>query len=172
MANANDVTPTDNYTQVKPNGSNVQLTLQKDKDAFGDPIKAGTNYQLFVLTVTKAGSGYENALSAASNQFTLPASPEEVTVPKVSQASVQANGSEISVSFTAPQGDEYIASYVIFAVPSGGSIDLASAKASVDKGTKVLKAGPLTNIKLTQDFAGQAINSQSAYSIYILSVPI
>ena len=171
VADANDVTLTDNYTQVKPNGSNVQITLQKDKDAFGDPIKAGTNYQLFVLTVTKAGSGYENALSAASNQFTLPANSEEVTVPKVSQASVQADGSEISVSFTAPQGDEYIASYVIFAVPSGGSIDLASAKASVDKGTKVLKAGPFTNIKLTQDFAGQAINSQSAYSIYILSVP-
>ncbi|GIP09385.1 MAG: copper amine oxidase N-terminal domain-containing protein [Paenibacillus macerans] len=171
VADANDVTLTDNYTQVKPNGSNVQLTLQKDKDASGDPIKAGTNYRLFVLTVTKAGSGYENALSAASNQFTLPANSEEVTVPKVSQASVQADGSEISVSFTAPQGDEYIASYVIFAVPSGGSIDLASAKASMDKGTKVLKAGPFTNIKLTQDFAGQAINSQSAYSIYFLSVP-
>ncbi|MCM3701722.1 copper amine oxidase N-terminal domain-containing protein [Paenibacillus macerans] len=170
VANANDVTLADNYTQVKPNGSNVQLTLQKDKDAFGDPIKAGTNYQLFVLTVTKAGSGYENALSTASNQFTLPASPEEVTVPKVTQASVQSDASGISVSFTAPDA-EYIASYVIFAVPSGGSIDVQEAQKSPEKGVAVPKAGPLANIKLTKDFAGQAINSQSAYGIYILSVP-
>ncbi|WP_246061491.1 copper amine oxidase N-terminal domain-containing protein [Paenibacillus oralis] len=171
LASANNVTLADNYTQVKPNGSNVSLKLQKTKDAFGNAINTGTNYQLFVLTVTKAGSGYENALSAASNPFKLTTSLEDVTVPRVSQASVQSDATGISVSFTAPQNAEKIASYVILAVPSGGSIDLASAEASKDKGIAVPKAGPLTNIKLAQDFTGQAINTQSAYSIYILSVP-
>ncbi|MGG6309473.1 stalk domain-containing protein [Paenibacillus macerans] len=167
---------TDRYTSVAPNGNNVTKTLDKPNDVFGNAINKDTSYQFFVLTVARSGV---NALSVASNAVKPIVNPDNVTVAKVTQVTPTADVNGITVAFNPPTdpqiGNSYIASYMIFIMPEGYTLNRDAAIASMDKGITVAAGsqGPLTGIA-TKDFNGNSIGNattSTSYTVYVLSVP-
>jgi len=166
---ASNVTVLGNYTSLAPNGRNVSgYPVQGANDVYGTPINASTTYQVFVLSVARSDSWQANALSAASNQIKLNA-PAPVPVPQVANAlSVVRAANDVAVSFTEPGNAANIAYYVVFAVPSGASLNASTAMTS--SGARVEKGSP--QAVLNHDIYGAALDTtRNAYDIYVLSVP-
>ncbi|MEF2966418.1 copper amine oxidase N-terminal domain-containing protein [Paenibacillus sp. M1] len=174
LEDANSVTVSGNYTSVTPNGGNVSgYPVHGPNDAFGDPIDTETTYRVFVLSVAKTGSGEANKLSAASsNQVKVnPAAPaaEPATITAVTALS----NSEIQVSFTEPGNTSNVASYMIVATEAGTPVDYnAVLKAGYSVQVQKGNTGETLQGTVTRDLANETIDtSDSAYDVYILSVP-
>ncbi|WP_442852584.1 stalk domain-containing protein [Paenibacillus sp. oral taxon 786] len=166
---ANTVTLEDNYTAVKPNGRNIQVSLGKPNTAYGVPLDANTTYQVFVLTVAKSGSGMTNLLSGPSGQVKLKVDPSTVPVPAATDVSARVNGSGIEVVFSKPSNDQSISRYLVIAVPTSGAPAIVASESY--QGATVSKSGPYSVI-LDKDYEGKTLDFENnSYSVYVISVP-
>ncbi|WP_339301161.1 copper amine oxidase N-terminal domain-containing protein [Paenibacillus sp. FSL K6-2441] len=166
---ANTVTLEDNYTAVKPNGRNIQVSLGKPNTAYGVPLDANTTYQVFVLTVAKSGSGMTNLLSGPSGQVKLKVDPSTVPVSAATDVSAVVNGSGIEVVFSKPSNDQSISRYLVIAVPTSGASGIVASESY--QGAAISKSGPYSAV-LDKDYQGNLLDLENnTYNVYVITVP-
>ncbi|OXS58796.1 hypothetical protein B1A99_12550 [Cohnella sp. CIP 111063] len=153
------------YATFAPNGSNPTLNLGGvATDTSGAPIANGVSYQVYVLSVAKAGS---SSLSAPSAAISL-TSPVQVAQ---SVGAVQAGADKLVVTWTPPASQTGISQYLVFLLHPAGTLDAATAynlraqaSATVAPGTNTVE------LSLGSTVIGGTLTANTAYQIYVLSV--
>lgn len=175
--NLSSANSTTHYTSVSKNNANIKQALSSNtKDAFGEIIREGVEYKVFVLSVSSGGNNSNNALSAASQSFKLEKNTAALAVTGVSAKDVgdAGNGTDLEVSFNKVADETRISEYRIMVVKDGESFDLTKSNSvPATNYTKVSKDGKNQKVKLSaqaKDVNGNIIVPDQPYVVYILSV--
>ncbi len=173
LAAANGVAAA-NYTRVAKTGAPVtQALTAATRDNNGNAIVRNVAYRVYVLTVADGLIRSANALSAASNDFTL----TEKSVAAVTSLSADpaSGNSAIRVSFAPPANTTGISAYAIMLVPSGnaGSFTLANANRVTSPNYQTVTGSVYSEWSFTTmntDASGNAIRANVAYRAFVLSI--
>lgn len=165
------------YTSVSKTNGNLKVTLSSTaKDAFGEIIREGVEYKVFVLSISSGGSSNNNALSAASQPLKLGKNTATLAVTGVTAKDVgdAGNGTDLEVSFNKLANETGISEYRIMVVRAGESFDLTKANlVPAANYTKVPKNGLNQKVRLStiaKDVSGSSIIPGQPYVVYVLSV--
>ncbi len=178
LAAANKVSSS-NYTSVSKTGSNLTKTLSsKAKDVYGELIREGVNYRIFILSVSNGGNSENNAISTASSVISLATNAGTQAATNVTAYDVgnAGNGSDLEVRFTKVANETSISEYRIMVVKAGqaNSFDLTAAIAVSSKNyTRVSKTGSNIIHRLsttTRDVHGELIKPDQPYKVFVLSI--
>lgn len=118
LAHANSISSA-NYTAVPKTGTNLSTVLRStSRDAYGDLIREGVDYRVFVLTVSGTSNNDNNMLSAPTAVFKLAVNatttaPTNVTGSDVGNAG---DGSDLEVKFNKVNNESYVSEYRIMVV--------------------------------------------------------
>ncbi|MDN4492157.1 copper amine oxidase N-terminal domain-containing protein [Ureibacillus aquaedulcis] len=175
--NLSSANSTSYYTSVSKTNANLKKALSSTtRDAFGEIIREGVEYKVFVLSVSSGGSSYNNALSAASLPVKLEKNTAALAVKGVIAKDVgdAGNGTDLEVSFNRITDETIISEYRIMVVRAEDSFDLTKANlVPAANYTKVSKNGQNQKVKLsilTKDVSGYVIEPDQPYVVYVLSV--
>lgn len=177
LAAANNISSS-NYTSVAKTGSNISRTLSATStDAYGDLIREGVDYRVFVLSVS-AGGNTANALSGASQTIRLTNNTVVDTVSNVVAEDIAnaGDGSDMQVRFNKLPNESTLLEYRIMVVKSdqANSFDLNTANnVNANNYTRVTKTGSNITQRLTstaRDVHGNLIRPSEAYKVFVLSV--
>ncbi|MCQ4087606.1 copper amine oxidase N-terminal domain-containing protein [Saccharibacillus sp. JS10] len=176
--NANSVASA-NFTPITKNGSNIAQTLPNTaRDTDGDPIRNGTAYRVFVLTIGSGTSSSTNVLSGASQAITLTGnySVGAASTPTLNDAGDYGDGRDLLVTFGRAADENSLSQYRILVVKaaSAANFNLASAiNVSTANYTAVPKTGANQSQFLyasTRDVNGEPIRNGVSYRVFVLSV--
>lgn len=175
LAAANTISSS-NYTTVAKTGNNLVVNLSSGaRDVYGEVIREGVAYRVFVLSVSPGGT---NALSAASSAITLRQSPPLAGVTNITLADKgnAGNGSDLEVKFNKLADETKLAEYRIMVVKSefAGSFNLQAAnQVTATNYTQVSKTGANITRRLdstARDVHGTLITPDTSYTVFVLSV--
>ncbi len=176
---ANNLSPSQ-YKVVPKTGNNLSVQLDSTfKTGSGASIQGYTNYNIFVLSVADGVNTTSNQLSSPSPTFELTdnGSANPVTITNVQDATDFHDGRDLVVSFNKADAEEDIETYRIIVVPTANAatFTLADAEAlASDRYYEAAKTGQniMTNLDdQVKDSEGNAIVEQTAYQLFVYSVP-
>ncbi|RXJ02940.1 copper amine oxidase N-terminal domain-containing protein [Anaerobacillus alkaliphilus] len=177
LAIANNVS-SNNYTYVAKTGSNITRTLSSTStDAYGDLIREGVDYKVFVLSVS-AGGNTANALSSASQTIRLTNNTVVDTVSNVVAEDIAnaGDGSDMQVKFNKLPNESTLQEYRIMVVKTdqANSFNLIAANnVHSNNYTRVTKTGSNITQRLastTRDIHGNLIRPSEPYKVFVLAV--
>lgn len=177
LAIANNVSSS-HYTQVAKTGSNITRTMSATStDVYGDLIREGVDYRVFVLSVS-AGGNSSNSLSSASDTIRLTNNTVVDTVSNVVAEDIAnaGDGSDMQVKFDKLPNESTLIEYRIMVVKSdqANSFNLSQANnVNSNHYTRVTKTG--SNItqrlsSLARDVHGNLIRPSEPYKVFVLAV--
>lgn len=178
LASANAV-PASNYTSVSKTGANLSKVLYShSRDAFGEIIREGVDYRVFVLSVSRGGNHELNSLSAPSAVFNLTNSTALNVVTNVIAEDVgnAGDGSDLQVRFNKLANETSLLEYRIMVVrtANANTFDLTTANnVSSNNYTRVAKTGSNITQRLhsfSRDVHGNVIRPDESYRVFVLSV--
>ncbi|MCA1040946.1 copper amine oxidase N-terminal domain-containing protein [Bacillus infantis] len=178
LAAANSVASR-NYTTAAKTGGNIRTSLSAAaRDVYGEVIREGVAYKVFVLSVSSGGNTANNSLSSASPVVTLEGNSTADPVGNVQAADVAdtGNSSDIEISFTKAADESKITEYRIIAVKTAeaSSFNLARANGTAAANyTRVTKTGGDIVKRLAsnaKDANGELIRTRESYKFFVLSV--
>jgi len=182
LSTANAITNSNNFTTVYRKGDNISTVLAPDaRDVNGAAIRNGERYRVFVLSVRDGNLSGNNVLSAPSAEITLAqnttaGAPSKV---KVESKSNSGDGSDLEVSFTRADNENYVSEYRVIIVPDyvSSSFGLNEAARAVSYGytTTVYKQGSTLKQRLTsttRDSEGNVLSrgNTTRYRAYVVSL--
>lgn len=176
LSEANNVTAA-NYTAVPKTGNNVSRNLTAHShDAFGEIIREGVEYRVFVLSVSNGGNPRNNVLSGASAAITLRPNAMAQAVINVTAHDVgnAADASDMEVRFIRIANEAAISEYRIMVVRENQTfnIDIANTIPASNY-TAVAKTGSNIVHRMSptaRDVNGDPIVPDISYRVFVLSV--
>lgn len=169
VAEANKVSGS-NYTEVSTSGGNTSTVLSSSaRDVWGNMIREGITYKVYVLSVGSGNYSGPNVLSRESADITLLSKTPVVSVTNVTY---QVTGGKIWAGFTKSVNESNLSEYRVFVVPAKqgfGTSEAIGVNPSYYK--SVLPNG--TNPKITasaMDVNGNSIVKGKKYKLYVLAV--
>ncbi|MEW4371082.1 copper amine oxidase N-terminal domain-containing protein [Paenibacillus kandeliae] len=173
LAAANN-TSSANYTRVNKTAAKVtQALTDSTKDSNGNALVKNVSYRLYVLAVADGSTRTVNALSGASNDFTL--TEKAVAAPTSVSADAINNGTAIRVSFSRPSDTTGINSYAIMLVPSANanSFSLADANRVTAPNYQTVTGSTYSEWSFSlsnTDYSGNALRQGVTYKAFVVSV--
>lgn len=170
---------TSHYTYVAKTGSNLtKILTATSKDVYGEVIREGVDYNVFVLSITSGGNSGNNALSAASPILTLKQNANTPIVSGVTVTDIGNNGnaSDLEVKFNKVADEGRISEYRIMVVKSGdeGSFNLTNANlVPAARYMRVTKTGENIAVRLpanSLDVNGNVLSIGQDYYVFVLAV--
>lgn len=173
LEKAEAIKASNQYTLVKPKAGEIEQKLNNSKDVNDVTISEGKEYKAYILVVADGKTQKSNALSPASENFTIPAPLQASAV----KASLNKDG-KLQVEFTKAINEANIVHYRLLFVPEVEmkTFDLQKAKDVADKEitkTPIDKTGKNIVIPIsipTTDSFNNNIEIDTKYAVYVLSV--
>lgn len=177
---ANSLVDNNNYTVVTKEEAKDSIVLSAQiRDVYGEIIREGVDYRVFVLSVSSGNNSKNNALSSESSVVKLSQnSAATVAATNVSVRNVgnAGNGSDMEVKFNKVRDEDLIEEYRVMVVKASkvSSFDLTAAnRVSPSNYTSVEK----TDANITQrldmnarDVDGDLIGPRETYRVFVLTV--
>ncbi len=172
LEKAEAIKASNQYTVVKPKAGEIEQKLTNSNDVNDVAISEGKEYKAYILVVADGKTQKSNALSPASENFTIPA-PFQASAVK---ASLNKDG-KLQVEFTKAINEASMDSYRLLFVAKTDIKDFnlqkATAAVAKEETNVAIKPSGVNISKLidipTVDALNQTIKTDTEYAVYVFS---